>query len=822
MTKLDGNFRAAQLIFFGAAVACLAVIIFLAGSVARDLSELRSAKRDTVQWTLSQVEIEFLDFALTLENQVGAATPNLSDLRKDFDVFYSRLSIVSEGRLFNDARVEKKFGEATDRIQAFLDSTANIMDSSDAHLVSSLPSILDKTLALRPSVRALYISGLGYFAEQSDLLRNRLANTMLELSAASGMLLVLLAILTLYSRTTNRQLRRQSHALVSANARMETILETSLDSVIVSDSLGHVIDFNAAAERTFGYKLEDIKGKLIRDLIVPHGMRVAHQQGMERMQATGEKRLVGHGHIQISACRADGTEFPVELALESAQTLDGEIIIAFLRDISERVRTEEELREARDLALAGEKAKSDFLAVMSHEIRTPLNGLLGNLTLLGDTRLSREQSQYQDNMEISGRQLMKHVNSVLDVARFESGKMPVRMSSFHVGQLVQEILDGQSGPAERHQTTLSWRFLGTPVDWMRSDRNHIEQILLNLVGNAIKFTKGGRVEIEIETHDTSIEFRVIDTGVGIAEADQQRIFEDFESAGPATGGTGLGLGIATRLVNLLKGEIGLESTPGEGSVFWFSVPLQIVEAPAETELADQKNAPMPGLRILLAEDNDMNAFVAQKMLEKEGHTVTLAEDGLQALEAVQHQVFDVILMDINMPRMDGLTATQKMRSEIEATKTTPILAFSANVLPEDKDRFLQNGMDGFIGKPIQMEELRSALQAVMVGHVRPMMKGSSAQLPTNEARDLLGDNYDAFLARFREEADKLIEWIKAGDTPPGDVEHHCHKLISTAAMFGAKAFQDALRKSENAAKRGDVEMYLSELVEVWTETRATL
>lgn len=820
--KHEAPFRAAQLIFFGAAVACLATIILLAGLVVRDLSELRSAKRDTVQWTLSQVEIEFLDFTLTLQEEMEAPTPNLTELRKDFDVFYSRIVIVSEGRLFGDARVEKKFGEATDEIRAFLDRTATIMDGSDAALLADLESILEETLALRPSVRGLYISGLGYFAEQADLLRNRLANTILQLSAAAGMLLVLLAILTLYSRATNRQLRRQSHALVSANARMETILETSLDGMIVSDSDGRVIDFNAAAERTFGYKLEDIKGKLIRDLIVPESMRDAHQKGMERMHTTGEKRLVGHGHIQISACRADGSEFPVELALESAQTLDGEIIIAFLRDISERVRTEEELREARDLALAGEKAKSEFLAVMSHEIRTPLNGLLGNLTLLGDTRLSREQSQYQDNMEISGRQLMKHVNSVLDVARFESGKMPVRMTSFHVGQLVQEVLDGQTGAAESNQTALSWQFLGTPVEWMRSDRNHIEQILLNLVGNAIKFTKGGRVEIEVEIHGDSLEFRVIDTGIGILEADLDRIFEDFESAGPATGGTGLGLGIATRLVKLLKGEIGVESTPGAGSVFWFCVPLQIVEAPEETELAQQKNAPTVGLRILLAEDNDMNAFVAKKMLEKEGHSVTVAEDGLRAIEAVEHEVFDVILMDINMPRMDGLTATRKMRSDIDATKTTPILAFSANVLPEDKDRFLQSGMDGFIGKPIQIDELRSALETVTVGHVRPMMKGSSAPLPTNEARDLMGDNYDAFLERFRSEADALIDWIKAGDTAPGDVEHHCHKLVSTAAMFGATDFQKALRTSENAAKRGDVDMHLTALIEVWQKTREAL
>lgn len=822
MNSYKTPFRTAQFIFYAAAALCLAAIIFLAGSVARDLGELRSAKRDSIQWTLSQVEIEYLDFESSIKDAVTSTPPDLGKLRKEFDVFYSRIAIVSEGSLFEGARMYEEFGGATRRISAFIREATKLIDGDDETLIAALPEMLVQTTELRPSVRGLYIAGLGYFSENADMLRSRLANTMLQLSGAAGLLLVLLGVLTLYSRTTNHQLRVQSQALVVANERMETILSTSLDGVIVSDMEGRVVDFNEAAEEIFGYKLKDIRGELIGDLIVPPAMRDAHQKGMERLHLTGDKRLVGTGHVTIEACRSDGTIFPVELALECAEAEDGEIIIAFLRDISDRVRNEEELRKARDQALAGEKAKADFLAVMSHEIRTPLNGLLGNLSLLGDTRLSREQTQYQGNMEISGRQLMKHVNAVLDVARFESGKMPVRMTSFHIGELIQEVLDGQSSRAESNQTAMSWSWLSEPVEWIWSDRNHIENILLNLVSNAIKFTQGGRVEIEVEVNANALEFRVIDTGIGIDEADQARIFEDFESSGGGASGTGLGLGIATRLVKLLKGEIGVESTPGEGSVFWFCVPLQEVDAPEETTLEDQKNAPLRGLHILLAEDNDMNAFVAQKMLEKEGHRVTVVADGLLAVQAVKDQSFDVILMDINMPKMDGLTATQKIRAEVEPAKTIPILAFSANVLPEDKDRFLQSGMDGFIGKPIQMEELRSALEAVTVAHVPPVMKGSSAPLPSSEARDLLGANYDKFLARFLEESDALITWVQAGDTPHGDVEHHCHKLVSTAAIFGASNFQNALRRSENAAKRGDDDMRLAQLAETWAETRATL
>ena len=824
MEREKKRIKLAQALAVLVAIVGLYFVVLLASSVARDLFELRSAKRDTVQWTLSQVEIEFLDLYAGLTSAIRESQSGETDLisvRKDFDIFYSRIAIVSEAQLFTDAQIKDDFRTAIGEIQGFLDRTVTFIDGSDAQLLANLPQITSDAEALRGSVRSLFVTGLTFFAAESDELRSRLSNTILQLSGAAGIVLVLLGVLTLYSRAANQQLRSQSEALVSANARMQTILSTSLDGVIVSDVQGRVVDFNEAAEKIFGYKAEDAKGQLIANLVVPPELRDAHQKGMERMHRTGQKKLVGQGHIQINACRADGSIFPVELALQSAESDDGEIVIAFMRDISERVQAEEELRTARDQALAGEKAKADFLAVMSHEIRTPLNGLLGNLTLLGDTQMSGEQEQYRGNMEISGRLLMKHVNDVLDIARFESGKMPIRLTKFHLGELMQEILDGQSSRAENNQTAMAWNWIGAPVSWIRSDRNHIEQILLNLVGNAIKFTRGGRVDIEVEAHGDMVDFRVIDTGVGIAEEDQDRIFVDFESNGGGSG-TGLGLGIAKRLTTLLKGDIGVESTLGEGSVFWVSIPLEVVAEPTLRPEKDAVAAPSRGLHILLAEDNEMNAFVAQKMLENEGHKVEIVEDGLLAIEAVTQTKYDVVLMDINMPRMDGLTATQRIRADIPEAKSLPILAFSANVLPEDKDRFMSNGMDGFIGKPILIEELRSALEAVTSGELRLQHQPEQPPSARNEARDLLGDNYDKFLARFMDEAQELVAWIIAGDTPASDVQHRCHKLVSTAAMFGATELKNALRVAETSAKRGESNMHLKDVIKAWEEARETL
>lgn len=816
------------------AALCIAAIFMLARIVVEDLRELRSAESDTVQWTLSQVEIEYLDYKLSLHRAVGDSQPDLVGLRRDFDVFYSRHDIVANGTVFADARNVPGIVSAIAEIRAYLDATAIVMDGSDADLIAALPALEVATQDLKPSVRGLYVSGLAHFAQQSDALRHRLSATLLELSAATAVLMLLLGVLAYYSRAAGVKIKSHGQEMARANARMKTILSTSLDGVIVSDMQGRVVDFNPACEEIFGYKFDDIKGMSIGDLIVPPALREAHQAGMERMHRTGEKKLVGKGRIRIEACRADGTLFPIELALQSATSEDGEIVIAFMRDISAEVASEEELKEARDAALAGEKAKADFMAVMSHEIRTPLNGLLGNLSLLGGTRLSSEQAQFQGNMEISGRQLMKHVNSILDVARFEAGRLPVEAAPFHLGEFIQEVVDGQSGFAESNRTAIGWNWIGAPMDWVASDRGHLEQIMLNLVGNAIRFTQNGRVDIEVEQSGTSddgepmVEFRVIDTGIGIPAKDQARVFEDFvtsNSGGSQAGGTGLGLGIAQRLVQLLGGEIGVESTLGEGSVFWFRIPLMQATAPDQVTVLASGGKLESALKILVAEDNEMNAFVVRKMLEQDGHTVTLVEDGLAAIAATERETFDVILMDINMPKLDGLSATQRIRADVPSASHTPILAFSANVLPEQKDRFIENGMDGFIGKPVQQDELRAALTAAATGSLDAEGTAPITAPEESQAKAMFGDKYSDFLDRFIAEGDDLVEWATSGQPDTEVLALRCHTISSTAGMFGADGFHLALKQLEHTARAGDqdeITQQIFDLPLIWADEKALL
>ena len=814
-----------------AAIISLGIIFTLAFRVVDDLQELRSAKSDTVQWTLSQVEIEYLDFSLSLRDAMEAETPDLSGLRRDFDVFFSRHDIVANGLVFADARLQQNFSEAEKSIEAFLQKSAPMIDAEDASLIASLDQLYAETIAIRPVVRGLYVSGLSYFADASDQLRAHLSSTLLELSAVTGILLLSMGALVMYTRAADANSRQRGHDLARANAHMETILSTSLDGVIVSDHSGLIVDYNAAAETIFGFTAEEAIGSSIGDLIVPPELRDAHNAGMKRMQETGKKKLVGKGRIRIESLRKDGSRFPVELALQSGRGPDGDILIAFLRDISAQVAAEEELTEARDQALAGEKAKAEFLTVMSHEIRTPLSGLLGNLSLMENTSMTGEQKQFANNMTISGRQLLKHVNSILNIARFESGRLPIQEETFHLGEFLQDIVDSQSAGAEQHGTAMSWAWMGAPLTWVKNDKGHLEQILLNLVGNAVKFTDNGRIDIELEQighrgASPMLEIRVIDTGKGIAEADLERIFEEFETtnrAGGDTGSTGLGLAIARRLAAQMGGEIGVESTLGEGSVFWLRLPMPEGHEPKEVAADIDETAAAP-LHLLLVEDNEMNAFVVEKMLRAEGHSVVLATDGFEAIDWAEKADFDGILMDINMPKLDGLEATKRIRANVRRAQKTPIFAFSANVLPEDTKRFRESGMDGFIGKPVQIEELRAALSAIGATPERVSETKPEETMQTSDAKEMLGDQYDAFLTRFVSEGDALAEWLNTPPLENEELRQRCHKIASTAGLFGAAPFQKALQHAETLVKTGEdiPAAAITDILDTWEEVKATL
>ncbi|MCA0872927.1 PAS domain S-box protein [Seohaeicola saemankumensis] len=839
-----------QLVMIAGIALLAAVIIFqitaLSIQVVGHLNRLQSAGSDNTQWTLSQAEVEFLEFAHAVDLSSEAAEPDLDSVRREFDIFYSRIRTISSSPLYAGLQALSAFQEPLSETQAFLNASVERIDGSDTDLIAGLGALQTEIWGLRPTIRTLASSGLSYFARQSDEGRRAIASTLFWLAAISLLLFAALAWLAVYLGVINRRLSRRGADLSQANQRMNTILSTSLDGVIVSDAEGRVVEFNEAAETIFGYTAEDAKGRRIGELIVPPALREAHNAGIERMKASGERRVVGRGRVTLDAMRAGGEIFPVEMALQRAQDHDTEIVIGFLRDISQRVASEEELVLARDRAVAGEKAKADFLAVMSHEIRTPLNGVLGNLTLMEQTKLSRRQFEYVRNMKISGRILMGHVDAVLDIAKYEAGKLQINAEPVGLSQLLQDIVDAQSGAAEAQGTVIEWNWLGQPMDWAKTDAARLQQILLNLVGNAIKFTEQGRITIEAEVlrapvqEDDAkrwVEIRVIDTGVGIPPEDLQLVFDDFEtrdvSFGRATGGTGLGLSIARRMTEALGGEIGAESEPGSGSLFWVRLPLD----PADPPRKDVRSAPdREGLRqlnVLVVEDNEINLELARNMLELDGHAVTSAMNGQSGIEKAGQTRFDLILMDISMPVMDGVEATRAIRAGNGPSADAPIVALSANVLPQDIDRFRAAGMNDFLGKPLGLDDLRRILSDIRDGKGQYVPPSEGAGLidsqKLRETRDsLTSAAFDRLLSRFVTESDELLSWLNGLDLsshPLPDVAERCHKVAGSAAVFGARDFRAGLVELENHANAGDTaksELSIKRLSSLWPETRDKL
>ncbi|WP_460272162.1 ATP-binding protein [Celeribacter sp. ULVN23_4] len=796
--------RGSTALLLGIGLLCLFAIALLVSEIVEEMRFLNSASSDNVHWVLSQAEVEFLEFS----NAVETARRNESTAARDtviveFDVFYSRMMTLGTGLLYADLREIDAFGQSVSDIRQKLDAMVPLIDGAPAELQAGLPILAEEATEIRPLLRTVATTGLQFFAESSDQSRMSVANTLLRLAAITVVLVLALVVVLAYNRHVSKQTERRGEELADAYTRLNTILETSLDAVIVSDLKGRILTFNTAAERIFQHPAEAVIGRNLGDIIIPDHLRAAHEAGMKRMRETGEHAVVGHGRVRLEAKRSNGEVFPVEMALEKAQTGEDEVVVGFLRDISRLVSSETELVEARDRALAGEKAKAEFLAMMTHEIRTPLNGLLGNLSLLEKTPLSSTQSRYVRNMDISGGVLMHHVDAVLDVARFEAGADVSREEAVHVGRLIQDIVNSQASAAEANGNHIQWGWIGEPLDWVEIDAARLQQVLLNLVGNAIKFTRNGRILIEAEQSvgapgdgDMSgLDIRVIDSGIGISEADQDRVFNDFQTIEAANiegqTGTGLGLGIARRFIEAMGGEIGCESTLGEGSVFWLHVPVVPVEGPEARDDTETEIAAVAACDVLLVEDNEINLELAQAMLSGLGHRVSVARDGEDAVKLSEGHKFDLILMDIRMPRLDGLGATRAIRSGEGACRDVPIIAFSANVLPDAKARFTDAGMSGFLPKPFSRGDLQQAIARHCASRHLPQTAPSAQASPM-----------DRLLERYRAESIELFGWLATAPSDRHEIAERAHKIAGSAAAFGQPELRDALVAVETAAEEG--------------------
>ncbi|MFN5996669.1 MAG: ATP-binding protein [Paracoccaceae bacterium] len=822
-------------------ILCAIGIMVLANGVWREVDALAAANSDTTQWSLAQTEVELLTLLVAIHSGEHAAGPDLRDVRNRFNVLYSRVSLLREGQQFGGLRADPSVSGNLNSIATVLDRHVPVIDGPDRDLVAALPQIERDLVGLRPAVRDFSLLGVRLFASDSDAQRETLAELLARIGYLTlALVLALMGGIGILVGMFRRSISAE-RAAGDARNRLQEVISTSFDAILGADIEGRLIEYNGAAERIFGYSRAEAIGGDMADLIIPDHLKKAHAMGMQRYRETRERHVVGKGLIRLEARRKDGTVFPVEMSLSSAIYDGKEIFVSYLRDISDRAAAEQELIQTRDRAVLGERAKADLLAVMSHEMRTPLNGILGTIELLKDSKLTAQQNRYISAMNTSAGLLLHHVNGVLSMSRADAGQLDLRVAEINPSTLLHELVESQRHVIEAHGNQILCDTSAAP-DLIWADALRLRQVILNLVGNANKFTRRGEIRLECDLIPTNhqVEFRVTDTGIGIPEEELDNIFEEFRTLDSSYSrraeGTGLGLAIARRLVRAMGGEIGVDSEPGEGSLFWVRLPIGEPQQPKRKTTGSAKrkpvsvtdSAPVRQLNVLLVEDNQINRLVARDMLQKCGHTVLEAHDGREGVRFASSQAFDLILMDISMPELDGIAATSIIRDADGPNRTTPIIALTAHALPEDAARFHAAGITSTLLKPLSFATLKTALATVANRLSEPVIHEAEPQIASVHAglvEQLGRDQACALLEAFRSEAEQFVARALApawDSEPMSSRADEVHKLAGSAAVLGATELRACLTELERDYRRGHDEAAgkrILDLKGIWGRTR---
>ena len=507
-------------------------------------------------------------------------------------------------------------------------------------------------------------------------------------------------------------------AMQAASRRSQDMLAgmmaISPEAIVVTDAEGRIRFFSAGAEAVFGYDQAEVLGEPVETLM-PIEARGHHRRHVEAFARGDRSSLRMHDRTEIGGRRRNGEVFPAEASLARLDTPDGQFFAAIIRDLSDRKANEQRLLEAWEAAERASHSKSVFLANMSHEIRTPLNGVLGVAQALARTTLSTAQREMIQLIEVSGRALEGLLGDILDLAKVDAGRLVVCHEPFDLKLLAHDVHALFRASAREKGVDLRLDLGADCAGAVMGDALRIRQVLSNLLSNAVKFTREGEIRLSIRRDgDGAVRFSVSDTGVGFDAAQAERLFERFEQADSSTtrsfGGTGLGLAISRSLVELMGGTISATGEPGRGAEFTVTLPLEPATgqgAAAPEPVTAALAAEGPVVRVLLAEDHPINRRVVELILDQAPVRLDVVENGEQAVAAFTGATYDLILMDMQMPVMDGLTAIRAIRAleAAEARPGTRIVTLTANALPDHRNASAEAGADGFLTKPIDAAAL---------------------------------------------------------------------------------------------------------------------
>jgi PAS domain S-box-containing protein len=620
--------------------------------------------------------------------------------------------------------------------------------------------------------------------------------------------------------------RKAERTLQQSEARYRVLAENTADMIVRIAPDGTRRYLSPATRETLGFEPEELVGTNAVDFTHPDDV-AALQRTMVALARGSVERATETYRFH----RKNGEWVWIESNLRLTRDAEGQPseIIAIMRDVTERQRYQQELRAAKDLAeqalVRAEQAneeKSNFLATMSHEIRTPLNSVLGFTSLLLERPDFPADARRQLQLiQSSGSALLTVVNDVLDFSKIEAGQIDLDPHTFVLPDLIKDTVSIVEGAAAQKQVEISVDLPRGLYPAFVGDGDRVRQILLNFLNNAVKFTRKGYVRIGVDhlgrhAAGERLRFSVTDTGIGIPKDKQERLFRRFSQVDGSIrrkfGGTGLGLAICKHLVELMGGEIGVESEEGVGSTFWFD--LTLPQGDMSDLKADagpqEKIAPSRRARILLVEDLDLNQELAVHILSRAGHVVEVASDGAEALQAVQRASYDMVLMDIQMPVMDGMTATARIRELSGPVQHIPIIAMTANVLPEQIARFKEAGMNDHVGKPFRPTELLDAVERwqpeiVMTEPYTVPARGQEGhgldRAIFDELVDLIGEQRSfALLGRLEKLLSSRCEGPPATDLT--QIASEAHAMVSVAGMLGFKELSDASREVERACLTG--------------------